>query len=138
MNKYSIGEVAKITGLSTKTIRFYEEKGVIGSALREDNGYRFYSEKNLEEIRLIKYAKDMGLPLAEIKKLAVGCAGGDCNHTKEYNNKVISDYIGLLAERIKQMEILRSRLKKVQEKGPYCCGVLRELAINDRKEGEKK
>ncbi len=137
MNKYSIGQVAKITGLSAKTLRFYEEQGVIESPMREANGYRYYSEKSLEDIKLIKYAKDLGLPLAEIKKLMVGCAGGDCNQTKEYNTKVISEYVDLLSERMKQMEILRSRLRNILKTGPYCCGVLHELSINDRKAGEK-
>lgn len=137
MKKYSIGEVARITGLSTKTLRFYEEKDIIKSASREENGYRYFSEENLEEIKLIKYAKDLGLPLSEIKKLMIGCAGGDCNHTKEYNKKVIDDYIELLIERKKQTEILLDRLQKIQKKGPYCCGILHELSINDRKEGEK-
>lgn len=86
---------------------------------------------------MIKYAKDLGLPLAEIKKLMIGCAGGDCTHTKEYNKKIIDDYVDLLAERIKQMEILKSKLEKIKKNGPYCCGILHELSINDRKEGEK-
>jgi MerR family copper efflux transcriptional regulator len=137
MDKYSIGQVAKITGMSAKTLRFYEEKGVIESALREENGYRYFTEKGLEEIKMIKYARDLGLPLAEIKKLMIGCTGGDCKHTKEYNKKIIDDYVDLLTERIKQMEILKSKMEKIQKNGPYCCGILHELSINNRKEGEK-
>jgi MerR family copper efflux transcriptional regulator len=138
MNKYSIGEVAKITGLPAKTLRFYEEKGVIKGALREENGYRYYSEENLEEIKIIKSAKDLGLPLAEIKKLLIGCEGGDCKHTKEYNKKVVDDYLGLLIEHIKQMEILKKRLQRVQRDGPYCCGILHELSINNESGVNKK
>ena len=133
MNKYSIGEVAEMTGLSAKTIRFYEEKGIIEAALREDNGYRYFSEENLEEIKLIKSAKDLGLPLSEIKKLMIGCEGRDCEHTKEFNKKVIDDYVDLLTERITQMETLRNRLVRIQKSGPYCCGILHELTINNGK-----
>lgn len=136
MKKYSIGQVAEITGLSTKTLRFYEENEIIESASRKENGYRYFSEENLDEIKLIKYAKDLGLPLSEIKKLMIGCTGGDCKQTKAYNEKVIGDYVVLLTERIKQMEILRKRLREVQKNGPYCCDVLQQLSINNGKRGE--
>jgi MerR family copper efflux transcriptional regulator len=136
MKKYAIGQVAKITGLPTKTIRFYEEQGVIESPAREDNGYRYYSEENLEEIKLIKNARDLGLPLSEIKKLTVGCEHGDCTHSKEYVQQTIEKYIDLLSERITQMENLKSRLRKLLTNGPYCCEILHQLSINDRKRGE--
>lgn len=136
MKKYSIGQVAEITGLSTKTLRFYEEKEIIKCASRKENGYRYFSEENLDEIKLIKYAKDLGLPLSEIKKLMIGCTGGDCKQTKAYNEKIIGDYVALLTERIKQMEILRKRLREVQKNGPYCCDVLQQLSINNGKRGE--
>lgn len=136
MNKYTIGEAAKISGVSAKTLRFYEEKGIIKGAEREENGYRLFNDENIEEIRLIKNARDLGLPLAEIKKLTVGCKDGNCAHTKDYNKKVIDNYIDLLTERIAQMKNLRNRMIRLQKNGPYCCEILHQLVINDRKEGE--
>ena len=138
MNKYSIGEAAKISGVSAKTLRFYEEKGIIKGAEREENGYRLFNDENIEEVRLIKNARDLGLPLVEIKKLTVGCKDGNCAHTKEYNKKVIDNYIELLTERIAQMKNLRERMVRLQKNGPYCCEILHQLVINDRKEGESK
>jgi MerR family copper efflux transcriptional regulator len=129
MNKYSIGEISRLTGLNAKTLRFYEEQGVIKSAEREENGYRVFDEENLEEIRLIKNARDLGLPLTEIKKLTVGCENGDCQHSKEYVQNNIERYVKLLTERIKQMENLKSRMKDMIRNGPYCCEVLHQLSI---------
>lgn len=133
MNKYSIGQVAKIIGMPAKTIRFYEEQGVIKSADREENGYRYFSEENLEEIRLIKYARDLGLPLAEIKKLTVGCENGNCEHSKKYVQKNIEGYIDLLSKKIKQMENLKLRMQSLLKNGPYCCEILHQLSISDTK-----
>ena len=138
MNKYSIGEVSKITGLSTKTLRFYEEKGVISSAEREENGYRYFDEEDLKEIKLIKNARDLGLPLAEIKKLAVGCEEENCKHPEAFIKNTINNYTSLLTERINQMTELRSRLRNLEKNGPYCCGILHQLSINDQKGGECK
>ena len=122
-----------MTGVPAKTLRFYEEQGVIKSARREENGYRYFSEENLEEIRLIKYARDLGLPLTEIKKLTLGCENGKCDHSKEFIQNSIERYIDTLSERIRQMKDLKARLKDLLKNGPYCCEILHQLSINDGK-----
>ena len=66
-----IGEVAKIVGLSSSAIRFYERQGLLTSSggVRTDNGYRVYGPKEVEEILLIVKFKELGLELDEIKNL---------------------------------------------------------------------
>ncbi len=137
MSKYTIGQIAKISGVPAKTLRFYEEQGIVKSAGRGENGYRFYDENNLEEIRLIKNARDLGLPLVEIKKLTLGCDQRGCEHSKEYIQENIERYQKLLSERIKQMTNLRDRLEMLLKNGPYCCEILHQLSINTGKAGEK-
>jgi len=62
-----IGELAKATGLSTKTIRFYEAEGLIPDPPRTYSGYRSYSEPDLARLGFILKAKRLGLSLNEIK-----------------------------------------------------------------------
>jgi MerR family copper efflux transcriptional regulator len=133
MDHYSIGEVAEKTGLPAKTIRFYEQEGIITSATRSENGYRTYSESALEEIKMLKTARDMGLPLSEIKKLTRGCENGDCRHSKEYIDKSISDYLEILTAKINQMTLLKTKLQdlKLGKNGPYCCNLLHQLKGGD-------
>ncbi len=133
MKKYSIGEVAKLSGVDAKTLRFYEEKGVIVPTKREENGYRYFTEENLEEIKVVKNARDLGLGLPEIKELMVGCSDGNCRHTAERNQKIIDNYIEKLTERIVQMEKLKERMLVLQKNGPYCCDVLHQLVISKEK-----
>jgi len=66
-----IGEVARIVGISSSAIRFYERHGLINSKKigRAQNGYRIYSQKDLEEIQLIVMFKEFGLELKEIQQL---------------------------------------------------------------------
>jgi MerR family transcriptional regulator, copper efflux regulator len=63
-------EIARRSGLSVDTIRFYEKKGLIDSELicRRTNNYRDYSEASLERLMLIKQAKRLGFTLAEIQE----------------------------------------------------------------------
>ena len=62
-----IGELAKSTGLSAKTIRFYEAEGLIPDPPRTASGYRSYAEPHVARLRFILKAKRLGLSLDEIK-----------------------------------------------------------------------
>ncbi|SEQ23100.1 MerR family transcriptional regulator, copper efflux regulator [Amphritea atlantica] len=65
----NISQAAAATGLTSKTIRFYEQQGVIPPAARSANGYRIYSEQQLESLRFIKRARDLGFSLDESREL---------------------------------------------------------------------
>lgn len=133
----TIGQLAGQVGILTKTIRFYENIGLIAPAKRQANGYRTYESKAAEELRLIKYARDLGLPIAQIKKLMRGCDDGNCKHSKEYLESEIAAYTKLLDERIRQLSTLKQKLhtlkgtitiKDCKEKNAYCCNILHQLA----------
>ncbi len=61
-----IREVEKITGLTAKAIRLYEEKGLIRVS-RQDNSYRDYSEDVIEKLKLIRILRDLDVPLSQIR-----------------------------------------------------------------------
>jgi MerR family copper efflux transcriptional regulator len=144
--RMTIGELSKTTGLTTKTIRFYESIGLIDKAERGENGYRVYTDNQIETLALIKNARDLGLPIPQIKKLMVGCQDGDCSHSQEYIDKEIADYLGVLEVKMKEMTHLRDQLQKLRKtlaicKGDhdskYCCNVLGQIA-QPKKGGESE
>lgn len=63
----NIGELAKKCEVSTDTIRFYEKKGLMNSVLRQNNGYRLYSEGDIARLQFIRTAKKLGFTLVEIR-----------------------------------------------------------------------
>ena len=65
----TIGEAASSSGMPTKTIRFYENIGLIRPARRLPNQYRAYSEKDVHTLRFIHRARNLGFPLEEIRTL---------------------------------------------------------------------
>ena len=70
MKYLRIGDFSNIVGVSVKTIRFYEEKGLIKPAyIDKYTGYRYYDEKNIEQILMILQYKNMGFTLEEIKNI---------------------------------------------------------------------
>ena len=64
----NIGAVAKLTGLSSKSIRLYEDKGIISPPVRSDSGYREYSDNHIQELNLVSRAKNAGFSLQECKE----------------------------------------------------------------------
>ncbi|SQI38621.1 Copper export regulator [Leminorella richardii] len=64
----NISQVAEKTGLTSKAIRFYEEKGLITPPNRSLNGYRTYNSRNVEELTLLRQARQVGFTLEECKE----------------------------------------------------------------------
>lgn len=62
-----IGKLARLCGVSTKTIRHYEQIGLLTPAARKGS-YRVYRERDVELVRLIKQSQQLGFSLAEIKQ----------------------------------------------------------------------
>ena len=65
----TIGQAAVSSGVPSKTIRFYEQLGLLKPAERLANGYRAYDESNVQTLRFIRRARDLGFSLPEIDKL---------------------------------------------------------------------
>ena len=73
---FTIGELARAAGVNVETVRFYERRGLLRQPERGD-GYRRYPESDLERLRAIRRAKDLGFTLAEIAGLLDRAGAGD-------------------------------------------------------------
>jgi DNA-binding transcriptional MerR regulator len=69
-NSYSIGFLAKSAGLTPRTIRYYEERGLLDSVKRVKGGRRVYTDDDLRRLKFIRRLKLLGLTLAEMEELA--------------------------------------------------------------------
>lgn len=66
---FQIGEVADSVGLSLRSIRYYEEIGLVAPSGRTDGGFRIYTDSDVERLRLVKALKPIGMPLETIGEL---------------------------------------------------------------------
>lgn len=71
-DRYSIGEVSKICNVSTKALRYYDKIGLISSERACNNNYRYYSNESLLAVPVIKYYKQMGFKLDEMRNFIEG------------------------------------------------------------------
>jgi len=70
--QYSIGEMSRICNVSKKALRFYDEKGLISSLRHDCNNYRVYTHDEMLLVLVLKYYKQMGFKLDEMKEFITG------------------------------------------------------------------
>ena len=73
--EYTIGQVAKLTGLSISTIRYYDKEGLLNGINRK-SGIRSFNDKDLNTIRVIECLKNSGMLIKEIAVILGGSGGG--------------------------------------------------------------
>ena len=106
----NISQIAKLTRLSTKSIRFYEQKGLISAPARSASGYRQYSDKHLEELLVIARAKRVGFTLDECKAL-VNLAMNPETTSAEVRQKA-EEKLGEVRKKIQELSVIEEQLEK--------------------------
>lgn len=107
----SISDVAKETGLTAKTIRFYESKGVISAAPRGANGYRYYNASHIEELLLIKRSRMIGFSLDECQQL-LALSTNPNRHSRDVKQKAQQKLVEIdhKIEELKQIKLMLAAL----------------------------
>ena len=82
--EYTIGQVAKLTGLSISTIRYYDKEGLLNGINRK-SGIRSFNDKDLNTIRVIECLKNSGMLIKEIRDFMKLCEEGDSSLNERYN-----------------------------------------------------
>ena len=115
---YKIGELAKLSGLSNDTLRYYEKHQLLAPATRTEAGYRLYHDEAVDQIRFILRAKAVGFTLKDISELLslkVEKDAHSCQEVKEFTETKLLEVEQKLAE--------LSRIKEALERlNAACCG----------------
>ncbi len=103
--EYTIGQVAKLTGLSISTIRYYDKEGLLNGINRK-SGIRSFNDKDLNTIRVIECLKNSGMLIKEIRNFMKLCEEGDSSLNERYNffldqEKKVQDQIKSLNQTLK-------------------------------------
>ncbi|TMB65043.1 MAG: MerR family transcriptional regulator [Chloroflexi bacterium] len=122
-----IGEVAERTGVTQRTLRFYEEKGLLGPPTRMDGGFRLYSEQDVKRVEHIRRLQDLlGVALAEIKEMVDAeevlrelraqyrpdSAIDEKRRQLERAIDVVQGQYGIVKQKTEQMEEMKAQLKE--------------------------
>lgn len=110
----TIGQAAKLSGIPPKTIRYYEDYGILPRAERNDVGYRIYSGDDLRRLELVKRIRmlDMGLP--EVRQLVEWASAGTCSDFQEHLLDTVRSKLSEVDSQIAQLQRLKEDLNSLE------------------------
>lgn len=106
-----IGELAQTSGVPAKTIRFYEEIGLLPPALRAENGYRLYHAEDIGRLRFIRNARSLGFTLDDLKEVLALRDRGEA--PCRYVAHLLEQKAVEIEERIHQLQELQQDLQQL-------------------------
>jgi DNA-binding transcriptional MerR regulator len=114
---YAIGEISRLVELSQRTIRYYEEIGLLHSVRRIENGKRVYTDKDVRRLKFISRLKVLGLSLAEMVEL-------EKIYRKQRNNReilpkllqILDERAAQIDERVAQLAALKMEIRGYQQR----------------------
>ncbi|WP_299261360.1 Cd(II)/Pb(II)-responsive transcriptional regulator [uncultured Kushneria sp.] len=125
-----IGELAKETGCSSQTIRFYEREGLLPAPHRSESNYRHYGQKHLKRLSFIRNCRALAMSHAEIHALLalVDDPRGDCQAI----DVLLGEHIQHVEVRLEELSQLHGQLRSLQEKCSHAsrvgdCGIVHGL-----------
>jgi len=112
-----IREVCAATGLSPRTLRYYEELGLLPGVRRRAGGRRVYGPEELERLRFIQRLKALGLSLEEVRELnAVHAIGGSTLGMLSHLDALLARRLAEVDERIGELQRLRAEIARYRER----------------------
>lgn len=111
MSKYTTGEIAKLCGVSVRTVQYYDSRNILVPSELTEGGRRLYSEQDLKRMKIICFLRDVGISINSIGELL----------SEEYPGKVIE----VLLEQ--QEQILQEEVRERKTKLEIIDGIRREL-----------
>lgn len=111
MSKYTTGEIAKLCGVSVRTVQYYDDRGILVPSELSEGGRRLYTEDDLKRMHIICFLREAGLPINSISGL--------------FAEKNPENIISILLEQ--QEQVLREELSERQAKLDLIEGIKREL-----------
>jgi DNA-binding transcriptional MerR regulator len=130
-----IGRVAQETGLSIDTIRFYEKQGLLKRSPRTEGGFRLFGLGDIETLRFVRKAQELGFSLTEIRELLMLRSDHvpPCSHVRELLDRKLAAVRQKIAELRNLERSLRHALQKCKRElktaggQEECCPVIDEM-----------
>ncbi len=134
----SIGSLSKAASVKIPTIRYYEQQELIIATCRSEGNQRLYSEKELQRLRFIKHARDLGFSLNDVRELILleQQPSGSC----ESAHLIAARHLQSVCVRLAQLERLKHELERMvsltESAENKRCSVIKALADHSQCEGE--
>jgi MerR family transcriptional regulator, copper efflux regulator len=110
---FTIGQVAKTSGIAARTIRFYEAAGVLPTPGRTASGYRQYTAEDVQQLRFVGRARVLGLSLRDLKRLTVARDDGGRQPRRLSVREAVRAHLSTVQARIRELRLVERELAQV-------------------------
>ncbi|OLN28672.1 Regulatory protein, MerR [Desulfosporosinus metallidurans] len=125
-----IGELAKRAGVTVRTIRYYEELGLLSPTEVSPGGFRLYTENDLYRFQFIQRFKDLGLPLEEIHALIDSSEPGESKMQRIMASySLFEKQLKKIEDKISELEVSKANIEKGMEALNVCKECSREICL---------
>lgn len=107
----TIGQVAQLTGLRAKTIRYYEDSDLLPQPPRGSNGYRRYRVADVNRIVLLQCIRHLGVPLAAARPFLMSAVDASCAEVQAHLRWLVRQRLQALDREIAEMRELRTEME---------------------------
>ena len=147
----TIGRLGELTEVPPKTIRYYEEVGILPQPRRSESRYRLYSETDVRRLKLIRRARLLDMTLPEVRELVEWASSENCNDFQGHFLEVVRQKLEEVDRRVADLRELKQDLQRLEahftwvgkearadhtmlECSPESCACLGESGENHRQE----
>ncbi|HDR2455952.1 TPA: Zn(2+)-responsive transcriptional regulator [Enterobacter ludwigii] len=115
---YRIGELARLANVTPDTIRYYEKQQMIDHEVRTEGGFRLYTDHDLQRLRFIRYARQLGFALDSIREL-LSIRIDPEHHTCQESKSIVQARLDEVEARIQELQTMQRSLQRLND---ACCG----------------
>ena len=134
MSKYTTGEIAKLCGVTVRTVQYYDARGILVPAQLTEGGRRLYSEDDLKRMKVICFLRDLGLPIDSISQiLSEDDPGSVIALLLEQQEKTLKDEMREREEKLHKLEALKAGLQNSKECSVESIGDIAYTMSNKKK-----
>lgn len=112
----SIGQLARAAGVTDKTIRFYEQIGVLPAARRSASGYRQYSRSDVDRLVFIRRGRTLGLSLSDLKALTAELEANNCKSVRPRLQIIVTRQLRAVKQQIAEFQALEQQLTEILQR----------------------
>ena len=134
MSKYTTGEIAKLCGVTVRTVQYYDTRKLLVPSEISEGGRRLYSEEDLKRMRIICFLRELGLPIDSISQLLSEADSGKViSLLLDQQEQELREKISESQARISKLEELKRELRSVEHFSVESIGDIAYIMENKKK-----
>lgn len=134
MSKYTTGEIAKLCGVSVRTVQYYDRRNILTPSELSEGGRRLYSEADLQRMKTICFLRELDLPINAIGELlSEEDPGSVIDILLEKQEKILKEEISEKEERLRKLEELRRASSRAERFSVESIGDIANIMENKKK-----